>query len=50
MYDVFDINNANSPGDVNSGPGNTEIPIKKSIKRSKLNLDDIQELIDITDQ
>ena len=50
MYDVFDINNVNSPGDVNSGPGNMEIPIKKGIKQSKLNLEDIQDLIDITDQ
>jgi len=50
MYDVFDINNVNSPGDVNSGPGNMEIPIKKSIKQSKLNLEDIQDLIDVTDQ
>jgi hypothetical protein len=50
MYDVFDINNTNGVGDLNTGPGNTEIPIKKSIKRSKLNLDDIQDLIDITDQ
>ncbi len=50
MYDAFDINNVNSTGDVNSGPGNMEIPIKKSIKQSKLNLADIQDLIDITDQ
>jgi hypothetical protein len=50
MYDVFDINNVNGIGDNNTGPGNTEIPINKSIKRSKINLDDIQDLIDISDQ
>jgi len=50
MYDVFDINNVNGVGDVNTGPGNTEIPIKKSIKQSKLNLEDIQDLIDVNDQ
>lgn len=48
MYDVFDINNVNSPGDVNT-LGNTDIPIKKSIKQSKLNMEDIQDLIDINE-
>jgi hypothetical protein len=50
MYDAIDINNTNGIGDNNTGPGNTEIPIKKSIKRSKVNLDDIQDLINVTDQ
>jgi hypothetical protein len=50
MYDALDINNQNGIGDNNTGPGNTEIPINKSIKRSKINLEDIQDLIDVTDQ
>lgn len=50
MYDAIDLNNTNGIGDNNTGPGNTDIPIKKSVKQSKLNLDDIQDLIDINDQ
>jgi len=49
LYDAFDLNNVNTVGDNNSGPGNIEIPIKKTIKRSKLNLVDIQDLIDTND-
>lgn len=49
MYDVFDLNHVNGIGDENSGPGNTDIPIQKTIKRSNLNLADIQDLIDVND-
>ncbi len=49
MYDAIDLNNMNGVGDSNTGPGNTAIPIKESIKRSKLNLADVQDLIDTND-
>jgi hypothetical protein len=49
IYDAIDINNANGVGDNNTGPGNTEIPIKKAIKNTKINLDDIQDLIDVNE-
>ncbi len=50
MYDAIDLNNTIGVGEDMGGPGNTDIPIKKSVKQSKLNLDDIQDLIDISDQ
>lgn len=49
LYDAFDLNNVNGIGDNNTGPGNIDIPVKQSIKRSKLNLADIQDLIDVND-
>lgn len=49
LYDAFDLNNVNGIGDSNTGPGNLDIPVKQSIKRSKLNLADIQDLIDVND-
>lgn len=49
MYDAFDLHHSNGILDNNTGPGNTDIPSKQSIKRSKLNLADIQDLIDVND-
>jgi hypothetical protein len=49
IYDAIDLNNTNSVGDNNISPGNTDIPIQKTIKRSKLNMADIQDLIDVND-
>jgi hypothetical protein len=48
MYDVMDLNSTNAVGDESTGP-NTDIPFRKSLKRSKLNIADIQDLIDIND-
>lgn len=51
MYDAIDLNNANGIGDNNTGPGNTDIPInkKKNAKNTKINLADIQDLIDVNE-
>ncbi len=49
LYDAIDLNNTMGAGDSNINPGNIPIPVKESIKRSKLNLADIQDLIDAND-
>jgi len=49
LYDAIDLNNTIGIGDNNINPGNNQIPVKESIKRSKLNLADIQDLIDAND-
>ncbi|MFO0355640.1 MAG: hypothetical protein ACK50A_01705 [Sphingobacteriaceae bacterium] len=49
LYDAYDLNKTNGVGDVNLGPGNIDIPVKQSIKRSNLNLADVQDLIDAND-
>ncbi|MGE0567289.1 MAG: DUF6268 family outer membrane beta-barrel protein [Bacteroidia bacterium] len=48
LYDVMDLNNTIGVGDNNINPG-SRIPIEQSIKQSKLNLADIQDLIDAND-
>lgn len=46
LYDAIDINNSIGVGDNNIAPGLHQIPVEESVKRSKLNLADIQDLID----